>query len=148
VTVEIGQLLPETRYWIGVRAVDECNDASQIAVTEVQTTAIHFTTVSPCFVATAAYGSPLEPRVGDALEDAETLVIGADERRVEAQERGAGGDGGHGERDQEHDDQRDAAPGPESRAGGHHTISVQGTTTKLLVRCDDRLGVQSCADTA
>jgi hypothetical protein len=64
VEVELGGLLPETHYWVGVRAVDTCNSPGGIAVAEVTTTPIYFTTVSPCFVATAAYGSALDARVG------------------------------------------------------------------------------------
>ena len=48
----------------GARPFDECHAPGPIGVASVTTTRIHFTTVSPCFVATAAYGSPLEPRVG------------------------------------------------------------------------------------
>lgn len=59
VDVEVGGLSPQTHYWIAVRALDGCNDASAIEVVEVETTDIHFTTVSPCFVATAAWGSPM-----------------------------------------------------------------------------------------
>lgn len=64
VTVDVGQLAPSSRYYIGVRAFDDCNAAGDIASAEVTTTPIHFTTVSPCFVATAAYGSPLDARIG------------------------------------------------------------------------------------
>lgn len=64
VEVELGGLLPETHYWVGVRAFDTCNAPGEIATAEVTTTPIYFTTVSPCFVATAAYGSALDARVG------------------------------------------------------------------------------------
>lgn len=59
VEVDLGGLGPETRFWIAMRAVDRCNVASPIAVTEYVTPEIEFTTVSPCFVATAAYGTPM-----------------------------------------------------------------------------------------
>ncbi len=64
VEVDIGQLTQSSRYYIGVRAFDACNAAGEISAVEVTTTPIHFTTVSPCFVATAAYGSPLDARIG------------------------------------------------------------------------------------
>jgi hypothetical protein len=64
VAIDLGGLQPETHYWIGIRAVDECNATGEVAVAEVVTTRINFTTVSPCFVATAAYGSALDPRIG------------------------------------------------------------------------------------
>jgi hypothetical protein len=59
IAVDLGGLSHETHYWIGVRAIDRCNAASEIAVAEHTTPAPIFTTVSPCFVATAAYGSPM-----------------------------------------------------------------------------------------
>lgn len=64
VEVDIGGLTFLTHYYVAVRAIDGCNAAGPIAVGEVTTTAIEFTTVSPCFVATAAYGSPLADEVG------------------------------------------------------------------------------------
>lgn len=63
IELDFGGLTPQTTYWVAVRAVDECNAPGPIAVSQITTTEIHFTTVSPCFVATAAYGSPLEPRI-------------------------------------------------------------------------------------
>jgi hypothetical protein len=64
VEVEIGGLSPESRYFVAVRAYDECASAGPFAVAEVRTTEIHFTTVSPCFLATAAYGDPSSERIG------------------------------------------------------------------------------------
>ena len=47
-----------TTYFVRVRAHNECLAVSPDAEAEVTTDVIHFTTVSPCFVATAAYGTP------------------------------------------------------------------------------------------
>jgi hypothetical protein len=64
VTFSIGQLTPSTHVYVGVRLYDDCHAVSTIASTDLTTTAIHFTTVQPCFVATAAYGTPLDARIG------------------------------------------------------------------------------------
>ena len=62
--VDLGGLTYATHYWVGIRAVDGCNVSGEIAVTEYTTPAITFTTVSPCFIATAAYGTPLATEIG------------------------------------------------------------------------------------
>jgi hypothetical protein len=64
VSVDLGGLTHETHYWIGMRAVDRCNLTSELAVAEYTTPAITFTTVSPCFVATATYGDPMAAEIG------------------------------------------------------------------------------------
>ena len=64
VQVSFGGMSQEIRYYIAVRAVDRCNLRGPIAATEYTTPPIHFTTVSPCFVATAAYGTPLTQEIG------------------------------------------------------------------------------------
>jgi len=48
-----------TTYRVALRAVDTCNGAGEWVTADVSTTEIHFTTISPCFVATAAYGTPM-----------------------------------------------------------------------------------------
>jgi hypothetical protein len=58
-TFELDGLLPETDYWIGVRAFDDCHNAGDLAITHVITTARTSGSVDACFVATAAYGSLL-----------------------------------------------------------------------------------------
>ncbi|MCZ7677393.1 MAG: hypothetical protein M5U28_00895 [Sandaracinaceae bacterium] len=64
VDVDFGGLAPERRYYVAVRAVDLCNAHGPMAVTEHETPPIEFTTVSPCFVATAAWGTPMAGEIG------------------------------------------------------------------------------------
>ncbi|MEO6776251.1 MAG: fibronectin type III domain-containing protein [Kofleriaceae bacterium] len=58
-TFELDGLLPETDYWIGVRAFDDCHNAGDLAITHVVTATRTSGSVDACFVATAAYGSLL-----------------------------------------------------------------------------------------
>jgi hypothetical protein len=64
IRVDLGGLVAETDYSVAVRAVDGCNEVGPISVQQLHTPAREFTTVSPCFVATAAFGDPLAERVG------------------------------------------------------------------------------------
>jgi hypothetical protein len=49
----------ETDYELEITAVDLCQSQSSPASASLKTTSIDFTTVPPCFIATAAYGSPM-----------------------------------------------------------------------------------------
>lgn len=59
IEVVLAGLTEETTYFVAVRATDVCNAPSELATAEFTTTPITFTTVSPCYVATAAHGSAM-----------------------------------------------------------------------------------------
>jgi len=56
-TFQLDGLLPETDYWIGVRAIDKCSNTSDLAIAKVTTANRMSGEVDACFIATAAYGS-------------------------------------------------------------------------------------------
>jgi len=58
-------LLPQTNYYIGVRAVDECLNAGPVTTVLATTPVPQGGEVDACFIATAAYGSILADDVAD-----------------------------------------------------------------------------------
>ena len=54
---EVDGLLPDTDYWIGVRAYDDCQNESGITIVKLTTGDPQSGEVDACFIATAAYGS-------------------------------------------------------------------------------------------
>jgi len=86
VSVDVGHLERESTYYVGIRAVDSCSAAGEVVVAEHQTTAVKFTTVSPCFVATATYGTPMAEEIGvlRRFRDRYLMSNGAGRALVEA----------------------------------------------------------------
>jgi hypothetical protein len=64
ITSQIGDLITQSRYYVGVRATDSFNRHGAISVAQITTDSRQFATVTPCFVATAAFGTPLAAQVG------------------------------------------------------------------------------------
>jgi len=72
--VELSGLLPETDYWVGVRAYDDCYNESPIAIAKLTTANRQVGEVDWCFVATAAYGSLMANDVEMLRRTRDTLL--------------------------------------------------------------------------
>jgi hypothetical protein len=65
VKTKISGLVPQTAYTVAVRGVSPCNKPAAVVAATAATKAQEFTTLKGCFVATAAFGSPMASSVED-----------------------------------------------------------------------------------
>jgi hypothetical protein len=70
----IDNLLPQTNYWVGIRAYDDCLNYGDLTVVQVTTLERETGEVDACFVATAAYGSMMANDVA-MLRDARDRIL-------------------------------------------------------------------------
>ena len=61
--ITLDRLLPDTSYALGLRAIDACGNAGPVQTLVVHTAPRVSGEVEACFLATAAYGSPLASEV-------------------------------------------------------------------------------------
>lgn len=59
----VANLLPGTEYVVAVRGVADCGAASPVVSASTQTAQLQFATLHGCFVATAAWGTPMDGQV-------------------------------------------------------------------------------------
>ncbi|HEY2746962.1 MAG TPA: fibronectin type III domain-containing protein [Polyangia bacterium] len=59
-TATVSGLKAQTQYYVGIRAINACGQPSPAAFTSAVTSVQKFVTLHGCFIATAAYGTPMD----------------------------------------------------------------------------------------
>jgi hypothetical protein len=76
-TFTVRDLKPKSQYSVGIRSIDQCNQQSELVTLQIETKVKRYAQLSGCFIATAAYGSEMEPQVAAMRQMRDRLRSGS-----------------------------------------------------------------------